>query len=111
NAFKFTDQGHVRLVMDARYDRAELESDTLQRAAKVLRFSVSDTGIGIPRNKQKSIFEAFQQADGTTSRKHGGTGLGLSLSRAITRLLGGEIHVQSEPAEGNRFTLHLPAPY
>src|SRR5437762_271448 len=105
NAFKFTDQGKVRLVMDTSYDRTDLESETLQRAAKVLRFSVIDTGIGIPRNKQKIIFEAFQQADGTTSRKYGGTGLGLSISREITRLLGGEIHVRSEPAEGSTFTL------
>ena len=111
NAFKFTDQGKVRLVMDTSYDRTDLESETLQRAAKVLRFSVIDTGIGIPRNKQKIIFEAFQQADGTTSRKYGGTGLGLSISREITRLLGGEIHVRSEPAEGSTFTLYLPDTY
>jgi HAMP domain-containing protein/signal transduction histidine kinase/DNA-binding response OmpR family regulator len=111
NAFKFTDVGNVRLVMDTSYDRTQLESETLQRASKVLRFSVMDTGIGIPRNKQKIIFEAFQQADGTTSRKYGGTGLGLSISREITRLLGGEIHVQSEPGEGSTFTLYLPDTY
>src|SRR5207249_4111998 len=111
NAFKFTEQGKVRLVMDTSYDRADLESETLQRAAKVLRFSVIDTGIGIPRNKQKIIFEAFQQADGTTSRKYGGTGLGLSISREITRLLGGEIEVKSEPGEGSTFTLYLPDTY
>src|SRR2546426_901561 len=108
NAFKFTEQGKVRLVMDTSYDRTELESETLQRAGKVLRFSVIDTGIGIPRNKQKIIFEAFQQADGTTSRKYGGTGLGLSISREITRLLGGEIQVKSEPGEGSTFVLYLP---
>jgi HAMP domain-containing protein/signal transduction histidine kinase/CheY-like chemotaxis protein len=111
NAFKFTDEGSVRLVMDAVSDRSKLESDILQRTRTVLSFSVVDTGIGIAKNKQKIIFEAFQQADGTTSRKYGGTGLGLSISREITRLLGGEIHVESEPANGSVFTLFLPDRY
>jgi len=95
NAFKFTRQGGVSL----RIAPAE---------AGRLAFSVSDTGIGIPPEKQKLIFEAFQQADGTTSRHYGGTGLGLSISRELTRLLGGELHVVSEPGKGSIFTLDLP---
>jgi HAMP domain-containing protein/signal transduction histidine kinase/ActR/RegA family two-component response regulator len=101
NAFKFTEQGKVTLKV----------TQGLRKLEKVIVFSVSDTGIGIPKEKQNLIFEAFQQADGTTNRKYGGTGLGLTISRQIAKLLGGSIEVESAPGTGSTFTLTLPMRY
>ncbi|MFH9669707.1 HAMP domain-containing protein [Streptomyces globisporus] len=116
NAVKFTDTGAVELVIrpagaDVPNAIREhlLEAGSLRDAdADLIAFSVTDTGIGIASSKMLVIFEAFKQADGTTSRKYGGTGLGLSISREIARLLGGEIHAASEPGRGSTFTLYLP---
>nr|WP_210576807.1 ATP-binding protein [Streptomyces sp. GESEQ-4] len=116
NAVKFTDSGSVELVIrpagaDVPLAIREqlLETGSLRDAdADLIAFSVTDTGIGIAASKMRVIFEAFKQADGTTSRKYGGTGLGLSISREIAQLLGGEIHAQSEPGRGSTFTLYLP---
>ncbi len=111
NSFKFTEQGNVLLKIAVAPKGERYFLDSLNRAEQVIAFSVRDTGIGIPIEKQRIIFEAFQQADGTTSRKYGGTGLGLSISREIARLLGGEIRVTSVPGEGSVFTLYLPHSY
>jgi HAMP domain-containing protein/CheY-like chemotaxis protein/signal transduction histidine kinase len=111
NAFKFTDKGRVSLEIKVAERRGNYASETLNQADQVIAFSVRDTGVGIPVEKQRIIFEAFQQADGTTNRKYGGTGLGLSISREIARLLGGEIRVVSAPGEGSTFTLYLPRDY
>jgi HAMP domain-containing protein/signal transduction histidine kinase/CheY-like chemotaxis protein len=107
NAVKFTDAGEVQLVIRmASGERFNIAS--LRDADQVIAFSVTDTGIGIPPEQLRIIFEAFQQADGTISRKFGGTGLGLSISREIARLIGGEIHAESQPGVGSTFTLYLP---
>ncbi|KAA2233125.1 HAMP domain-containing protein [Salinarimonas soli] len=102
NAFKFTERGGVRLRI------GPAEGAPLRTGPDWIAFEVTDTGIGIPDDKQRIVFEAFQQADGTTSRKYGGTGLGLAISREIARLLGGEIVLRSRPGEGSTFTLYVP---
>ncbi|MDM8535237.1 ATP-binding protein [Desulfobacterales bacterium HSG17] len=107
NAFKFTRQGHVSLKIFRPPSDTNLSQSNLDNLLSV-GFSVSDTGIGIPEEKKAAIFEAFQQAEGSTSRRFGGTGLGLSISKEFSRLLGGEIQVQSQEGKGSTFTLYLP---
>jgi hypothetical protein len=112
NAFKFTSKGGIDLRVEPASSGWSFDHEILSRAPKVIAFTVTDTGIGIPAEKQKVIFEAFQQADGSTSRRYGGTGLGLAISHEVAILLGGELRLVSSLIDrGSAFTLFLPINY
>jgi HAMP domain-containing protein/signal transduction histidine kinase/DNA-binding response OmpR family regulator len=111
NAFKFTEKGEVRFRIYESERGWRLSNPNLDNAKKVVAFEIKDTGIGISKDKQNIVFEAFQQAEGSTSRKYGGTGLGLSISRGLADLLGGSIELISEAGHGSTFTLFLPVDY
>jgi HAMP domain-containing protein/signal transduction histidine kinase/DNA-binding response OmpR family regulator len=108
NAFKFTEKGEVKLKIYEAHKNWKQSNPNLDAAKRVVAFAISDTGIGIPQEKQNIIFEAFQQAEGSTSRKYGGTGLGLSISRGLAELLGGSIELDSNLSQGSTFILYLP---
>jgi HAMP domain-containing protein/signal transduction histidine kinase/CheY-like chemotaxis protein len=108
NSFKFTEKGEVKLRIYEANNTWKTRNPNLDNSKQVVAFAISDTGIGIPQEKQNIIFEAFQQAEGSTSRKYGGTGLGLSISRGLAELLGGTIELESNLSQGSTFTLYLP---
>ncbi|NUY80452.1 HAMP domain-containing protein [Flavobacterium sp. MAH-1] len=111
NSFKFTEKGQVGLKIYKANNNWKIKTPSLENAESVIAFEISDTGIGISKEKQNIIFEAFQQAEGSTSRKYGGTGLGLSISRGLSDLLGGSIELESKVDHGSKFTLFLPSKF
>jgi HAMP domain-containing protein/signal transduction histidine kinase/DNA-binding response OmpR family regulator len=111
NSFKFTEKGEVKFRIYEANHNWKQGNPNLENAKRVVAFAIKDTGIGISKDKQNIIFEAFQQAEGSTSRKYGGTGLGLSISRGLADLLGGSIELESEAGYGSTFTLFLPIEY